>query len=241
MQKFQRVLCDIKWLESTLESLEAPLLANGSGTEKLLLESMVDVRKLEQAIAKKSDEAVWEEIRNNEMTMRCDDTELMESLKPLISSFTMESFEAYLRGMEHRRERLITSVSKLELILLEDKELRETAARRLSGAEKKVASQRLREEKDTGSAVDDLSLKSSSEEWICSNNDASNQIQEPRRELSSDSNDALIGENHKMEAGNGRKQIPMIVTESQEPQAQELQVQNHMPAQGTCPLYCYSS
>ena len=240
MQKFQCVLGDIKWLESTLESLEAPLLANGSGTEKLLLESMVDVRKLEQDIAKKSDEAVWEEIRNNEMTMRCDDTELMESLKPLISSFTTESFEAYLRGMEHRRERLIKSVSKLELILLEEKELKEAAARRLSGAEKKVASQRLREEKDTGFAVDDLSSKSSSEEWICSNNDASNQSQEPSRELSSDSSDALMGENHKMEAGNflddGQKQV----TESQEPQAQEVQVQNHVSAQGMYLLsrYC---
>ncbi|XP_065069272.1 uncharacterized protein LOC135694449 [Rhopilema esculentum] len=229
MQKFQHVLGDIKWLESTLESLEAPLRANGSGTEKLLLESMVDVRKLEQAIAKKSDEAVWENIRNEDMTMRCDDTELMGNLKPLISSFTMESFEAYLREMEHRRERLIASVSKLELILLEDKELREFAARRSSGAEKQVASQRLREEKDTAVASHDLSSKSSSEEWICSN-DACNQSQEPSGKLSTNGSDALMGESHKMEAGNapedGQKQVLMEVTK-----AREMQAESKMPAQ----------
>ncbi|XP_065069066.1 uncharacterized protein LOC135694314 [Rhopilema esculentum] len=234
MQKFQHVLGDIKWLESTLESLEAPLRANGSGTEKLLLESMVDVRKLEQAIAKKSDEAVWENIRNEDMTMRCDDTELMGNLKPLISSFTMESFEAYLREMEHKRERLIASVSKLELILLEDKELREFAARRSSGAEKQVASQRLREEKDTAIASDDLSSKSSSEEWICSN-DACNQSQEPSVELSTDGSDALMGESHKMEAGNapedGQKQVLMEVTKAKVSQAREVQAESKMPAQ----------
>ncbi|XP_065069070.1 uncharacterized protein LOC135694316 [Rhopilema esculentum] len=234
MQKFQHVLGDIKWLESTLESLEAPLRANGSGTEKLLLESMVDVRKLEQAIAKKSDEAVWENIRNEEMKVRCDDTELMGNIEPLISSFTMESFEAYLREMEHRRERLIASVSKLELILLEDKELREFAARRSSGAEKQVASQRLREEKDTAIASDDLSSKSSSEEWICSN-DACNQSQEPSVELSTDGSDALMGESHKMEAANapedGQKQVLMEVTKAKVSQAQEVQAESKMPAQ----------
>ncbi|XP_065069071.1 uncharacterized protein LOC135694317 [Rhopilema esculentum] len=218
MQKFQHVLGDIKWLESTLESLEAPLRANGSGTEKLLLESMVDVRKLEQAIAKKSNEAVWENIRNEEMKMRCDDTELMGNIEPLISSFTMESFEAYLREMEHRRERLIASVSKLELILLEDKELREFAARRSSGAEKQVASQRLREEKDTAIASDDLSSKSSSEV-----------------KLFTDGSDALMGESHKMEAANapedGQKQVLMEVTKSKVSQAREVQAESKMPAQ----------